>query len=177
MVVAQLLAFALALPLGMLSAYRSGPDSTEGSRPSASCSSPSPASCWVSPHARPRPAPRLVPDDLPDRRRRSAGQFRAFFLPALTLALAQGSVYARILRTDLISTLQEDFVGGGPGQGPVRPEGALPPRAPTLDPGRPDRHRRERRPPHRRRRHRGAALRRAPAWAPSSSRPSPRGTT
>jgi len=32
------------------------------------------------------------------------------FLPALTLALPVGSVYQRLLRTDLITTLQEDFI-------------------------------------------------------------------
>lgn len=32
------------------------------------------------------------------------------FLPALTLALPVGAVYTRLLRTDLITTLQEDFI-------------------------------------------------------------------
>lgn len=32
------------------------------------------------------------------------------FLPALTLALPVGAVYQRLLRTDLITTLQEDFI-------------------------------------------------------------------
>ncbi len=32
------------------------------------------------------------------------------FLPALTLALPVGTVYQRLLRTDLITTLQEDFI-------------------------------------------------------------------
>ena len=35
---------------------------------------------------------------------------RTFFLPALTLALAEMAVYMRLLRTDLISTLQEDYI-------------------------------------------------------------------
>ncbi len=33
-----------------------------------------------------------------------------FFLPALTLALGEMAVYMRLLRTDLIATLQEDYV-------------------------------------------------------------------
>lgn len=35
---------------------------------------------------------------------------RSFFLPSLTLALAEMAVYMRLLRTDLISTLQEDYI-------------------------------------------------------------------
>ena len=35
---------------------------------------------------------------------------RSLFLPALTLAAAEMAVYMRLLRTDLIATLQEDFV-------------------------------------------------------------------
>lgn len=38
------------------------------------------------------------------------GNLRSFFLPALTLAVAEMAVYMRLLRTDLISTLQEDYI-------------------------------------------------------------------
>jgi peptide/nickel transport system permease protein len=34
----------------------------------------------------------------------------SMFLPALTLALPVGAVYQRLLRTDLITTLQDDFI-------------------------------------------------------------------
>jgi peptide/nickel transport system permease protein len=34
----------------------------------------------------------------------------SFFLPALTLAFGEAAVYMRLLRTDLIATLQEDYV-------------------------------------------------------------------
>jgi len=36
--------------------------------------------------------------------------FRAYFLPAFTLALAQIAVYTRLLRTDMLATLQMDFI-------------------------------------------------------------------
>jgi peptide/nickel transport system permease protein len=36
---------------------------------------------------------------------------RSMFLPALTLALPLIAVYTRLLRTDMIATLQEDFIG------------------------------------------------------------------
>jgi len=35
---------------------------------------------------------------------------RSLFLPALILALAEAAVYLRLLRTDIISTLQEDYI-------------------------------------------------------------------
>jgi peptide/nickel transport system permease protein len=35
---------------------------------------------------------------------------RSFFLPALTLGLAEAAVFMRLLRSDMIATLQEDFV-------------------------------------------------------------------
>jgi peptide/nickel transport system permease protein len=37
--------------------------------------------------------------------------FRSMFLPALTLALPLIAVYTRLLRTDMIATLQQDFIG------------------------------------------------------------------
>ena len=37
--------------------------------------------------------------------------FSSFFLPALALSLGQVAVYMRLLRTDMIATLQEDFIG------------------------------------------------------------------
>lgn len=36
---------------------------------------------------------------------------RSYLLPALSLALGQVAVYMRLLRTDMIATLQEDFIG------------------------------------------------------------------
>lgn len=38
------------------------------------------------------------------------GNARSLFLPALTLAIGEIAVYARVLRTDMIATLREDFV-------------------------------------------------------------------
>lgn len=39
-----------------------------------------------------------------------AGNLQSIILPALTLALLQVAVYSRLLRSDMIATLQEDFV-------------------------------------------------------------------
>jgi peptide/nickel transport system permease protein len=38
------------------------------------------------------------------------GNIRSFFLPSLTLALAEWPVLMRVLRSDLIATLQEDYI-------------------------------------------------------------------
>jgi peptide/nickel transport system permease protein len=118
MLMAQLLAFTLALPLGMLAAYRSGTRLDRGLTTISFVFLSIPGFVlglvlmlvlglhmgWF---------PTIFPTDVGG----LLGQARAFFLPALTLALAQGAVYARILRTDLISTLQEDFVGAARAKG------------------------------------------------------------
>src|SRR5437588_3495148 len=36
--------------------------------------------------------------------------FKSMFMPALSLALAQAAVYMRLLRSDMIATLQEDYI-------------------------------------------------------------------
>ena len=38
-------------------------------------------------------------------------EFSSLFLPALSLGLGQVAVYMRLLRTDMIATLQEDYIG------------------------------------------------------------------
>ena len=38
-------------------------------------------------------------------------------LPAISLAVAQIAVYMRLLRSDMVATLQEDFVHDGPVEG------------------------------------------------------------
>jgi peptide/nickel transport system permease protein len=43
--------------------------------------------------------------------------FKSYLLPALALALPQAAVYMRVLRTDMIATLQEDFIGTAKAKG------------------------------------------------------------
>jgi len=38
------------------------------------------------------------------------GNLRSLFLPAVTLALGEVAVYSRLLRTDLMATMQEDYI-------------------------------------------------------------------
>ena len=51
-----------------------------------------------------------IVSDLPGLNDDPLGNLRQMFLPSLTLALNLVAVYLRLLRTDLITTLQEDYV-------------------------------------------------------------------
>lgn len=51
-----------------------------------------------------------VATDLPSLTSDPLGNLEQMFLPSLTLALGLVAVYLRLLRTDLVATLQEDFV-------------------------------------------------------------------
>jgi peptide/nickel transport system permease protein len=47
--------------------------------------------------------------------------FRSYALPVLSLAVGQTAVFARLLRTDMVTTLQEDYIGMAKAKGmPVR---------------------------------------------------------
>ena len=53
-------------------------------------------------------------------------------LPTLALAAGQIAVYMRLLRTDMIATLQEDYIGVARAKGMPTRRILLPPRAPTV---------------------------------------------
>ena len=111
---AQLLALLLAVPLGILSAFRSG------SRTDAAITTTSFALLSVpsfvlgvllvflfSLKLHWFPAIHHQVSFLHD----PGGYARQYFLPSLTLALGLLAVYVRLLRTDMIATLQEDYIG------------------------------------------------------------------
>jgi peptide/nickel transport system permease protein len=109
MVYAQLLALLIAVPIAIVSAYRADRlfDRTATTVSFGLISVPSFALAVlllyvlsVSNHIFPA---RYLDDTIPDR-------LYSLFLPALSLALPLGAVYMRILRTDMIRTLQEDFI-------------------------------------------------------------------
>jgi len=111
-VLALIMAFAVVIPLALYTAYRAGgrADRTANVVTSALVSMPPfltalllvflfaltlrafPATGWV----------RLLDDPL--------GNLRSAFLPALALALTEIAVLTRVLRSDLIATLQEDYI-------------------------------------------------------------------
>src|SRR6266480_697520 len=88
---AQFLALALAIPLGVLAAYKAG---TWFDKISNSVAFGAIA------------IPPFVVAFVPD----PAEHFKHMFLPALSLAIAQIAIYMRLLRSDMIQTLQEDFI-------------------------------------------------------------------
>ena len=109
MVYAQVLALALALPIAVWSAYRADGwfDRSSTTTSFALISVPNFALgvlllYFLAVRSQVFPA-RYLDDTLLDR-------VRSMFLPALTLALPAAATYMRLLRTDLIKTLQDDFI-------------------------------------------------------------------
>lgn len=111
-ILAILIALAIAIPVGMLSAYRAG---TRTDRIISSTSFGLLAvpnfmvaiflilifAVWLG--ALPATGWTNFTDD-------PVQNLRSAFLPAMSLAIAEAAVYTRLLRTDMIATLQQDFV-------------------------------------------------------------------
>lgn len=111
MIGAQLLALLIAIPIGVALAYRSGSRTDRAANALAIglLSVPTFVSGIVLALVfglRLQWFPTIYPAEV-----NGAGQqLKALFLPALAIALAQSPVYMRILRSDVITTLQEDFI-------------------------------------------------------------------
>jgi peptide/nickel transport system permease protein len=112
MVYAQVLALVIAIPAGVVTAYRAGSRGDRAANATAfgALAVPSFALAlvlayyvgvelgWLPVSGYVRPS-----DDLVEHLRRMA-------LPAISLAVGQVAVYMRLLRSDMIATLQEDFI-------------------------------------------------------------------
>ena len=83
---------------------------------------------------------------------------RFMLLPAITLAAGQIAVFQRLLRSDMIATLQENFITLAKAEGPLRAADLVASRPATVQPHPVDGRRPERGRPHRRRRRRGGHL-------------------
>ena len=112
MAVAEAMALAIAVPLGILCAVRSGGlfDRTVTSIAFGKLSVPGFMAAIVlifvfSVQLKLLPATGYVPLD-----ESLAGNLRSFVLPAATLAIGEWPVLMRVLRSDMIATLQEDFI-------------------------------------------------------------------
>lgn len=112
MVYAQVLALAFAIPLGVLTAYRAGSRFDKAANTGAFALLAIPnfvlglgLAYYVGVWLNWLPPSGYVPfgDD-------AAEHIRRMILPASTLAAAQVAVYMRLLRTDMVATLQEDFI-------------------------------------------------------------------
>jgi peptide/nickel transport system permease protein len=112
MLYTQILTLGISIPLGIFAAYRSSTifDKATNSGAFAFISIPNfvlafVLAYWLGVRLDWFPVSGYVPfgDD-------PAEHFRHMFLPALTLAAGQIAVYTRLLRSDMIATLQEDYI-------------------------------------------------------------------
>jgi len=113
MLYAQIIALVIAIPLGVLAAYRADSRVDRGLSTSAFGLLSVPnfiigvllvyllalSFGWF-----PATGSVRFSDDVGD-------HFRSMFLPSLTLAVGLIAIYMRLLRTDMIATLQEDYIG------------------------------------------------------------------
>jgi peptide/nickel transport system permease protein len=112
MLYAQLLALVIALPFGVFTAYRAGSLFDKGANSVAFAALAIPnfalgllLSYWVGVKLGWLPFQGYTP-----LREDPVEHFRGMVLPAVTLAVGQIAIYLRLLRSDMIATLQEDFV-------------------------------------------------------------------
>jgi len=121
MVYAQLLALALAIPIGILAAYRSGTrlDKTLNTTAFGLLSLPNFVLAYLLIYYL-----AVKNDFFPTSGYKPIGEigwshplgsnfsehFKSMFLPAVSLAVGQIAIYMRLLRSDMIQTLQEDFI-------------------------------------------------------------------
>ncbi|MGH9050030.1 MAG: ABC transporter permease [Acidimicrobiia bacterium] len=117
MLYAQILALAFAIPLGIAAAYRSGTRTDKALSTTAFglLSLPNFVLAFILIYylavqndffpTSGLPADAHTPFDG-----NAADHFRSMFLPAVSLGAAQIAIYMRLLRSDMIQTLQEDFI-------------------------------------------------------------------
>lgn len=112
MIVAQIMAVALALPMGIFSAYRSGQQTDKGIAALGFLSLGIPPFVAailliylfaLTFNILPATGYQPISDGL-------WGNLKAFILPGLSIALAEWTVLMRVLRSDMIGVLQEDYI-------------------------------------------------------------------
>ncbi len=133
-IITQIIALGLAVPAGIIAAYRnrSAVDHALGGVSIGLLSTPafvigigliytlSVALGWFPASGYVRPSDSIL------------GNLHGMILPALTLALAEFPVYMRLLRADMIATLQQDFILVARAKGPRRARHSRRPRAAPL---------------------------------------------
>jgi peptide/nickel transport system permease protein len=112
MLYAQVLALVIALPLGVFTAHRAGSFADKATNTTAYALLAMPNFVlalilayvvgvelgWVNPTGYVKPSEDLVE------------HFKSMILPSISLAVGQIAVYMRLLRTDMVATLQQDFI-------------------------------------------------------------------
>ena len=109
---AQLIAIAIALPLGILTAYKAGTWFDKITNTSAFGLLALPGFVlglilvyYLGVQSKVFPTQGYIPFG-----QNAGDHFRSMFLPAVSLAVGQIAIYMRLLRSDMIQTLQEDFI-------------------------------------------------------------------
>lgn len=123
MVYSVVLALVMAVPLGVLAAYRAGGlvDRFISIGAFGFISVPSFVLAIVLIYVFAIELDWLPASGVVDPRDGWGEHLRTHILPVLSLALGQAGVFARLLRTDMVTTLQEDFIGMAKAKGlPVR---------------------------------------------------------
>jgi len=109
---AQLLALVIAIPMGVLTAYRAGSmfDKTVNTTAFALLAIPNFVLALVLAYYVGTKLGWVNPTGYIDFGQDPVGHFQQLLLPVISLAVGQVAVYMRLLRSDMIATLQEDFV-------------------------------------------------------------------
>ena len=173
MIYAQLIALLFAIPLGVLTAYRAGTKTDRAVNTSAFALLSVPnfvlaflLSFFIGAQLKWLPtggyAPGWLDQFFDSSRTWDVGEhFKDMLLPAITLAAGQIAVYMRLLRSDMIATLQENFITMAKSKGISEPAHPVAPRAAAVEPDAAHRRR-----PQRRRAHRWRGGRRSDLPAP-----------
>jgi peptide/nickel transport system permease protein len=109
---AQVLALVIAIPMGVLTAYRAGTlfDKTVNTTAFALLAIPNFVLALVLAYYVGTKLGWVDPTGYVDFGQDPVGYFQQLALPVISLAVGQVAVYMRLLRSDMIATLQEDFV-------------------------------------------------------------------
>jgi peptide/nickel transport system permease protein len=112
MVYAQLIGLLFAIPLGVLTAYRNGTffDRMSSGAAFAMLAIPNFALGFILQYYLGVKAGWFAVSGYSPISESVSEHFRTMFLPSITLAVGQIAVYMRLLRTDMIATLQQDFI-------------------------------------------------------------------
>lgn len=112
MLYAQVLALVVAIPLGIATAYRAGSlfDKTTNTAAFGLLAMPNFAIALLLAYYLGVKAQLFPVSGYKEFGADMAEHFRRMFMPALSLALGQIAIYMRLLRSDMIQTLQEDFI-------------------------------------------------------------------
>lgn len=112
MLYAQVLALALAIPLGILTARRAGSAVDKGTNTTAYAllALPNFVLALVLAYILGVELQWLPPQGYVRLTQNVGDHFRSMVLPTLSLAVGQIAIYMRLLRTDLVATLQQDFI-------------------------------------------------------------------